>query len=42
MSSRGDNSSDEYRKAMNQNRNGFDTEKLVSSAACGENHTTLK
>ena len=38
----GDNSDDAYRKAMNQNRKGFMSERLVSNAQCEENHPTLK
>ena len=38
----GDNSDGTYRKAMNQNRNGFMKERLVSNAQCGEYHPTLK
>ena len=38
----GDNSDDAYRKAMNQNRNGYIKETLVSNAQCEGNHPTLK
>ena len=38
----GDNSDGAYRKAMNQNRNGFMKERLVSNAQCEVNHPTLK
>ena len=38
----GDNSTDAYRRAMNQNRKGYDTEKLVSNTQCQENHPTPK
>ena len=38
----GDNSDGAYRKAMNQNRNGFMKERLVSNSQCGEYHPTLK
>ncbi len=38
----GDNSTDAYRRQMNQNRDGFMTENLVSNAQCGEYHPTLK
>jgi opacity protein-like surface antigen len=38
----GDNSDDNYRKAMNQNRNGYMTERLVSNADCEKDHATLK
>ena len=39
---RGDNSDDSYRKQMNQNRNGYMNEKLVSQAQCEGNHPTIK
>ncbi len=39
---RGDNSSDAYRKAMNQNRDGYMKENLVSQADCEVNHATIK
>jgi hypothetical protein len=39
---RGDNSDGAYRQAMNQNRNGFRAEKLVSQADCEINHATLR
>ena len=38
----GENSDAVYRKQMNQNRNGFMKENLVSNAQCGEYHPTLK
>ncbi len=38
----GDNSTDAYRRAMNQNRNGYMKENLVSNAQCGDYHPTLK
>ena len=38
----GENSDAVYRKQMNQNRNGFMKERLVSNAQCGEYHPTLK
>ena len=38
----GDNSTAQYRSQMNQNRKGFFKEVLVSNAACGEIHPTLK
>ena len=38
----GDNSDGTYRKAMNQNRNGFMKERLVSNAQCEVNHPTLQ
>ncbi len=39
---RGDNSSNAYRSAMGQNRDGFLKENLVSNADCQINHATLK
>jgi hypothetical protein len=39
---RGDNSDDSYRKAMNQNRNGYMKEPLVSQSQCAEYHPTLQ
>ena len=39
---RGDNSDDSYRKQMNQNRNGYMKEKLVSQSQCEGNHPTIK
>jgi hypothetical protein len=39
---RGDNSSDAYRKQMNQSRNGYMEEKLVSQSDCAEIHPTVK
>jgi hypothetical protein len=38
----GDNSTEAYRKQMNQNRKGYTKENLVSNSACGEYHPTLK
>ena len=38
----GDNSDGVYRKQMNQNRDGYVVEKLVSNAQCGEHHATIK
>jgi hypothetical protein len=38
----GDNSDGAYRQQMNQNRNGYMKERLVSNAQCAENHPTLK
>ena len=38
----GDNSDGTYHKAMNQNRNGFMKERLVSNAQCEVNHPTLQ
>ena len=38
----GDNSTDAYRKQMNQNRDGYMTEKLVPQADCHEHHPTIK
>jgi hypothetical protein len=39
---RGDNSDDSYRKQMNQNRNGYMKEKLVSQTQCEGYHPTIK
>ena len=39
---RGDNSDDSYRKQMNQNRNGFMKEPLISQADCEINHKTYQ
>ncbi len=39
---RGDNSTDAYRKQMNQNRDGFPEEKLISQSDCEIDHKTLK
>ncbi len=38
---RGDNSDDSYRKQMNQNRNGYMVENLVSQADCEVDHKTM-
>lgn len=38
----GDNSDGAYRQQMNQNRNGFMKERLVSNADCAVYHPTLK
>ena len=38
----GDNSTAQYRSQMKQDRKGFFKEVLVSNAACGEIHPTLK
>ena len=38
----GDKSTNAYRKAMNQNRKGYFTEKLISNAQYQDNHQTLK
>lgn len=38
----GDNSTEQYRKQMNQSRDGYMHEALVSNADCGEYHGTLK
>jgi hypothetical protein len=38
----GDNSDGAYRQQMNQNRNGFMKERLVSNSQCGDYHPTLK
>ena len=39
---RGDNSDDTYRKRMNQTRDGFMKEPLVSQSDCAEYHPTVK
>ena len=39
---RGDNSDDAYRKQMNQNRDGYMKEPLVSQADCEIDHPTVK
>ena len=39
---RGDNSDDSYRKQMNQNRNGYMKENLVSQSQCDGYHPTIK
>ena len=39
---RGDNSNDSYRKQMNQNRNGFMKEPLISQADCEIDHKTYQ
>ena len=39
---RGDNSDDSYRKQMNQNRNGYMKEPLVSQADCEIDHKTYQ
>ena len=39
---RGDNSDNSYRKAMNQNRNGYMKEPLISQADCEINHKTYQ
>lgn len=38
----GDNSTDQYRKQMNQSREGFMKEVLVPNSICGQYHETLK
>ncbi len=38
----GDNSDDSYRKQMNQNRNGFMAENLVSQAGCEVDHEPVR
>ncbi len=38
----GENSDDMYRRQMNQSRDGFMKEMLVSNAQCGEYHPTLR
>jgi hypothetical protein len=37
----GDNSDDIYRRQMNQNRNGYSKEVLVSNADCEKQHATI-
>lgn len=39
---RGDNSTDAYRRQMNQSRDGFMKETLVPNSMCGDYHPTLK
>ncbi len=39
---RGDNSSDAYRKQMNQSRDGYMKENLVSQSDCENYHPTIK
>ncbi len=39
---RGDNSDDKYRRQMNQNRDGYTPEPLVSDKDCEIDHPTLK
>ena len=39
---RGDNSDNSYRKQMNQNRNGYMKENLVSQTQCEGYHPTIK
>ena len=39
---RGDNSDNSYRKQMNQNRNGYMKENLVSQSQCEGYHPTIK
>ena len=38
----GDNTTDAYRRQMNQNRKGFKSEPVISNAQCGAYHATLK
>lgn len=38
----GDNSNGVYRKQMNQSRDGYPVEKLVSNAQCAEDHATIQ
>ena len=38
----GENTTDAYRKQMNQNRKGFMSEPVISNAMCGEYHPTLQ
>ena len=42
MDCQGDNSDGIYRAQMNQNRDGYKAEPLVSQAQCHENHATLQ
>ena len=37
----GDNTTDQYRRQMNQNRKGYLSEAVISNAKCGEYHATL-
>lgn len=39
---RGENSDDNYRKRMGQNRQGYMKENLVPNSMCGDYHPTLK
>ncbi len=39
---RGDNYDDSYRKQMNQSRDGYMAEPLVSVSQCGDYHPTIK
>lgn len=38
----GDNSTEQYRKQMNQDRKGYMKEALIPNSMCGEYHPTLK
>ncbi|MFQ5673690.1 MAG: hypothetical protein ACE5G9_11385 [Nitrospinales bacterium] len=38
----GDNSTDAYRKQMNQSRDGYVQEKLIPNNICGDHHPTIK
>ena len=38
----GENTTDAYRKQMNQNRKGYMSEPVISNAMCGEYHPTLQ
>ena len=38
----GENTTDAYRKQMNQNRKGYMSEPIISNAMCGEYHPTLQ
>ena len=38
----GENTTDAYRKQMNQNRKGYMSESVISNSMCGEYHPTLQ
>ena len=38
----GENTTDQYRRQMNQNRKGYLSEPVISNAKCGAYHATLK
>ena len=38
----GENTTDDYRKQMNQSRKGYMSEPVISNAMCGEYHPTLQ
>ena len=38
----GENTTDAYRKQMNQNRKGYMSEPIISNAMCGQYHPTLQ